>query len=182
MVLLIAGVLLWSVAHLFKRILPQARASLGVAGKGIVAVLVILSVWLMVQGYSSAENTFYWGRNPALAGINNLLMLFAVYLFVTSYLPVKIRRWVKHPQLAAVKTWALAHLLVNGDLASFVLFGGILAWAVVSLVLINKQSDVVSKPRIEGGLIRELLAVAVAVLVFGVISFVHMKLGYPVFG
>ena len=44
---------------------------------------------------------------------------------------------IRHPQLTGFKTWAVAHLLVNGDVASFVLFGGLLAWAVVAVILIN---------------------------------------------
>ena len=34
----------------------------------------------------------------------------------------------------------LAHLLVNGDVPSFVLFGGLLAWAVIILALVGKRS------------------------------------------
>jgi uncharacterized membrane protein len=34
---------------------------------------------------------------------------------------------VRHKQLTGVKAWAVAHLLVNGDLASILLFGGLLA-------------------------------------------------------
>ena len=37
---------------------------------------------------------------------------------------------LKHPMLVGVKTWALAHLLSNGDLGSIVLFGSFLAWGV----------------------------------------------------
>ena len=32
--------------------------------------------------------------------------------------------------LVGVKTWAVAHLISNGDLGSIVLFGSFLAWAV----------------------------------------------------
>lgn len=182
MLLLILGVVLWSVAHLFKRIAPQARSSLGNLAKVLVGVSVLLSLWMMVSGYSSAVNSVYWTRSSALVGINNLLMLFAIYLFVTSYIPVKVRKWVKHPQLAAVKAWALAHLLVNGDLASFVLFGGLLIWAVASLVLVKRQSVEAVSPSIAFSLIKELLAVVVTILAFGGIGVLHYKLGYPVFG
>lgn len=182
MLLLISGVVLWSVAHLFKRIAPQARSSLGNVGKVLVGISVLLSLWMMVSGYSSAENSVYWTRNSALVGINNLLMLFAIYLFVTSYIPVKVRKWVKHPQLAAVKAWALAHLLVNGDLASFVLFGGLLIWAVVSLILIKRQTEAAVSSSIKFSLVKELLAVVVTILAFGGIGMLHFKLGYPVFG
>jgi hypothetical protein len=36
--------------------------------------------------------------------------------------------------LVGVKTWALAHLIANGDLAGIVLFGSILIWAVWSRI------------------------------------------------
>jgi len=81
---LILGVALWSAAHLFKRLAPDARAQLGEPGKGIVALAVLASVVLMVIGYRLADGLFVWGRSPALVGINNLLMLFAVYLFAAS--------------------------------------------------------------------------------------------------
>jgi uncharacterized membrane protein len=56
---------------------------------------------------------------------------------------------VRHPQLSAVKAWAIAHLLVNGDTASFWLFGGLLAWAVWTVILINKagKSALPHRPR-----------------------------------
>ncbi len=181
MTLLVAGVLLWSFAHLFKRIAPRIRASLGMAGKGLVAIAVLLSVWMMVTGYSSVENIFYWGRNPALAGINNLLMLFAVYLMVISLVATALRRKIRNPQLTAVKVWALAHLLVNGDLASFVLFGGLLAWAVVSVILIKRQEGI-SNVQIQSTKVKEALALLATLLAYGGIALIHLKLGYPVFG
>ncbi len=136
MTLLLLGLALWVGAHLFKRLAPGPRAALGNAGKGIVAVLLVVSVVLMYYGYGAAraEGDVWWSRHPALVGINNLLMLFAFYLYAASGMKTGITRVIRHPQLTAVKTWAVAHLLVNGDLASFVLFGGLLAWAVVSVI------------------------------------------------
>ena len=88
MTLLILGLLLWSGAHLFKRIAPGPRSTLqermGDASKGLFAVLLLISVVLMVIGYRSYTGNFYWGRSAAMVGINNLLMLFAVYLFAAS--------------------------------------------------------------------------------------------------
>ena len=51
-------------------------------------------------------------------------------MIVAAYIPGNIKRMLKHPMLVGVKLWALAHLLANGDLASIILFGAILAWAV----------------------------------------------------
>ena len=37
--------------------------------------------------------------------------------------------WLRHPMLTGVVVWAVAHLLVNGDVASLVLFGWMGLWA-----------------------------------------------------
>lgn len=179
--LLTLGVLLWSFAHLFKRLAPDLRARMGGLGKGLVAVLTLLSVVLMVMGYSQAQTTVFWGRHPMTVGINNLLVLLAVYLMGASVLKSALANRVRHLQLSAVKAWALAHLLVNGDTASFVLFGGLLAWAVASVVLINKagKPELVQRPR---SVVREGIVVVVTLLAYGLIGMYHTHLGYPVFG
>ena len=66
-----------------------------------------------------------WTRHFAL-----LLMIPAAILLVAAYVPSHIRLWLKHPMLAAIKIWALAHLLANGDIATIVLALAVLAWAV----------------------------------------------------
>ena len=43
--------------------------------------------------------------------------------------------------LVAIKIWALAHLLVNGDLGGIVLFGSFLAWAVFDRILAKRRGD-----------------------------------------
>ncbi|MEM1306037.1 MAG: NnrU family protein, partial [Pseudomonadota bacterium] len=46
---------------------------------------------------------------------------------------------LKHPMLVAVKIWALAHLLANGDLASVIVFGAFLAWAVADRISVKRR-------------------------------------------
>ena len=53
--LLILGIAIWWGAHLFKRIAPDARASLGDPGKGLVAVAIAVAIVLMVIGYRGAD-------------------------------------------------------------------------------------------------------------------------------
>lgn len=43
--------------------------------------------------------------------------------------------------LVAVKAWALAHLLVNGDLGSLLLFGSLLVWAVYDRIAVKRRGD-----------------------------------------
>ena len=57
---------------------------------------------------------------------------------------------VPHPQLTAMIVWSIGHLLMNGDVASLILFGGLLAWAGVQLALIVKQDEAPDKTRARG--------------------------------
>jgi uncharacterized membrane protein len=68
-----------------------------------------------------------------------LLMLPAFILLVAAYVPGRIKAVVKHPMLTAVKTWALAHLLANGDLAGIILFGSFLAYAVYDRIALKHR-------------------------------------------
>ena len=139
MLMLTLGVLLWSVAHLFKRLAPSTREGMGDLGKLVVTVVIIGSVVMMISGYQGASGPVWWVRQPFWTSISNLLMLLAFYLMVASSMKVGITSKVRHPQLTAIKAWSVSHLLVNGDLPSIMLFGGLLAWAVVSVILINRQ-------------------------------------------
>jgi uncharacterized membrane protein len=51
-------------------------------------------------------------------------------LLFAPYFPGRIKAALKHPMLASVKLWAVAHLISNGMLADVLLFGGFLVWAV----------------------------------------------------
>ena len=111
MTLLILGLLLWTVAHVFKRVAPERRAAMtermGDGSKGVFALLILGSVVLMTLGYRSADGAFWWGRSAATVGINNLLMLLSVYLFAASGSKTWITSKVKNPQLTAFKIWCV---------------------------------------------------------------------------
>lgn len=181
MMMLFGGVLLWSIAHLFKRLAPSTREGMGDGGKLVVTLAVFGSIALMVAGYQSATGTVWWVRQPTWELANNALMLLAFYLMAASSLKVKVTSVVRHPQLTAIKAWSVGHLLVNGDAPSVVLFGGLLAWAVISVILINRQDGKDPLPAVEVSALREILAiVASAALYFGVVQ-AHGYLGYPVY-
>jgi uncharacterized membrane protein len=55
--------------------------------------------------------------------------------------PGRIRGWLRHPMLVAIKIWALAHLLANGDLGGVLLFGCFLAWAVFDRISVKRRGD-----------------------------------------
>lgn len=179
---LVLGVALWSGAHLFKRLAPEVRAGMGDRAKGPVALALLVSIVLMVIGYRGWDSGIYfWNRSTALVGINNLLMLLSVYLFAASGMKTRITRVIRHPQLTAVKVWAVAHILVNGDLESLVLFGGLLAWAVVAVILINRAQPTWTKPA-PAPMGKEIGAVVGAVVVTLAIGYVHSWFGLSPWG
>jgi uncharacterized membrane protein len=178
---IVVGLALWWGAHLFKRLAPARRAAMGDAGKGLVTVGVLAGVVLMVIGYRGNTAPDLWYPPAFLTHVNNLLMLLAFYLYAASGMKTRITGIIRHPQLTAVKTWAVAHLLVNGDLASVVLFGGILAWAVVEVILINRAEPAWTKPA-PAPMGKEIGAVVGAVVVMGLVGMIHTWLGVRPWG
>ncbi|MDH3554091.1 MAG: NnrU family protein [Gammaproteobacteria bacterium] len=109
--------------------------------KAIYAMISLVGIVLMARGYADLRQTptvLYvtpvWMRHVAA-----LLMLPVFSFFIAPYFPGRIKTALKHPQLVAVKTWAVAHLLVNGTLADVLLFGSFLIWAVVDRVSLKNR-------------------------------------------
>ena len=175
MTLLVPGILLWVGAHLFKRVAPDARARLGDTGKGLVALALLVSLVLMVIGYRGAAFVNVWYPPSFMVHINNLLMLVAFFVFGLSATTGSLRGKLRHPQLLAVKIWAVAHLLVNGDLASIVLFGSMLLWAGAEVAVINR-AEAWDRPA-PGDPKRNVLLVVITVVAFTLTAAIHAWLG-----
>jgi uncharacterized membrane protein len=113
--------------------------------KGIYSLAALAGFALIVWGFSRyrAEGLIImwtpptWTRHLTIA-----LMWFAfVALACINPAPGRIRGWLRHPVLVAVKVWALAHLLANGDAGGMLLFGSFLAWAVFDRIAVKKRGD-----------------------------------------
>ncbi len=139
--------------------------------RGIYSAFAILGFVLIVWGYHIAHQTapVYYVTNFAMVHVTATLMLIAFIVLASFHMPAgRIRSVLKHPMLVAVKIWAFAHLLVNGDLASIVLFGSFLVWAVADRIS--------EKRRFRAGITRnpvfvsyryDAIAVAVGVVLYG---------------
>lgn len=113
-------------------------------------------VW-MGRAYARAPDIELWGR---LAGDRPFAfaVVFVGVLFVVvglaspnpttvgmeaqltaAYSPRGITRITRHPFLWGVGLWALVHLVVNGDLASLILFGSLLLLALAGTTVIDAK-------------------------------------------
>ena len=102
--------------------------------------------------------------------IAELLMLFA-FIFLGVYIarPGRMKPALKHPMLIAIKTWALAHLLANGDLASLILFLSFLAWAVADRISIKRQerAGLAAPYVVPGPASNDVIAIVIGVVLYG---------------
>lgn len=90
-----------------------------------------------------------WTPPTWMRHVTILLMWFAfVALACMNPAPGLIRGRLRHPMLVAIKIWALAHLLINGDAGGMLLFGSFLAWAVFDRIAVKRRGDL-GAPRIK---------------------------------
>jgi uncharacterized membrane protein len=97
-------------------------------------------------------------------------------LILAAYLPGRIKTAMKHPMLAAVKFWALAHLLANGALADVLLFGSFLVWAIFDRISFKRRPPQVIRTAPPGrfnDLIVAILGIALYVLF---VMWAHVRL------
>lgn len=152
MLVLILGLVLFLGMHAvtMKRDL-RARLieRLGAGGyKGLYSAVSILGFVLLIYGYGLQRAAGYtvvweppvWTRHLAL-----LLNLPIFILLAVGQRPSWLLSRVKHPMLLAVKIWATAHLLANGDLGSMLLFGGFLAWAVMARISVKRRPEEIAR-------------------------------------
>lgn len=137
--LIFLGIHSMSVVALPLRNRIAARNAL--AWKGFYSIASVLGIVLIVVGYGELRTastilytTPFWMRYVAAA-----LMLPVFVFFLASLLPGRIQAALKNPLLVSIKTWALAHLLVNGALADVMLFGSFLLWAVAVRVSLKSR-------------------------------------------
>jgi len=143
MTILILGIIVLIGIH-FVPAFPDLRdslmARLGRNGyRALFSVVSLLGLALVVWGFAKAPVVQIWAPPVWTRHLALLLMLPVFPLLFAAYLPGKIKAKVRHPMLAAIKFWALAHLIANGDLASIILFGSFLAYAVVDRILVKRR-------------------------------------------
>lgn len=151
MALLISGLLLWSIVHFLPSVGRPIRASLinrlgDKAYPGVFSLLIILSLLFIVFGWRSISPTYLYSLPVESKPFSLVLMVVAIVFFGASNFPTRIKRLVRHPQLTGVLLWCSAHLLLNGDSRSVILFGGLGIWSLLEMIFINQREGQWIKP------------------------------------
>lgn len=144
MAVMMMGLWIWAFVHLLPSTAPGIKsawkARLGVGGyAGTFSLLILLSIILMVAGWKQMEPTHLYTLPAVFRPLSMLLVLVAFVLIVAGRYRSRLRQRIRNPMLIGFKIWAFAHLLVNGDSRSLLLFGTLLIWAILSVVAINRR-------------------------------------------
>jgi len=154
-------------------------ARLGVGGWKIAySILAAIGLYLIIKGYGAARQDPMILYQPPI-GLRHFVAVLMLPVFPTllaTYLPGRINATLKHPMLAAVKLWALAHLLANGTLADVVLFGGFLVWAVVDRIS-YKHREQRPLPTASPSKLNDVIAVAGGLAIYALfVMWAHVRL------
>mgnify|MGYP001817305979 CR=1 FL=1 len=185
MIGLVLGVLLFCGVHLIPSLAPSLRATwhgrLGENGyKGSFSLLLLAALALIVFGWRSAQPTMIYQPLPVLHQAGISLLNLAFLLLVVSTRPSRLRLIFRHPQLTGVLLWGVAHLLLNGDSRSLVLFGGLACWSVVEIIAINRREGAWVKTAPPAWSTELVTLLITAVVIVGIMAIHPWIAGMPV--
>jgi uncharacterized membrane protein len=186
---LILGLIVFLGAHTFvtfRDARTAAMARLGHGYRALFALVALAGLVLIIYGYAQYRAHDWvqiWSPPAFMRHITIGLMLFASIFITAAFIPSHIKAKLKHPMLAGVKTWALAHLLSNGYLGSILLFGSFLAWGVYARIAAKRRGDTGATVA-PAGWTNDIIVVALGIVVYLALGFAFhpMIIGVPVFG
>jgi uncharacterized membrane protein len=187
----ILGLVVFLGAHVFVTMRDRRATLVAKIGewpyRGLFSLISIVGIALIAYGFASYRAAGFivvWNPPVWTHHIVEGLMWPASIMVVAAYIPGNIKRVLKHPMLAGVKTWAFAHLCTNGDLGGIILFGSVLAWAVYDRITLKHRSDAGAPPIPMGGSTNDIIAVVVGTIVYLALGFVFhpIVIGVPAFG
>jgi uncharacterized membrane protein len=169
MTLLIAGLILFIATHSLRIFADDWRSRMvskigPMPWKGLISVASLVGIILMSKGYAAARAApvLLWQSPVWMSHLVSLLMLVAFILFIAAYVPKNvIKARLGHPMIISVKIWAFGHLLANGTIADLLLFGGLLAWAVMSFRAARQRDRREGVTRVAGSAMPTVITVAV---------------------
>ena len=183
MILLVFGVVLLAGLHLIAAVPSQKqrlKQAVGDAAYGpvfgaasLVAIAIIVLGWRLAP-FVPVYDPPSWGWIANFAFTLVAFICLGIFLFRG-----QLRQRLRFPMGIAAIFWATGHLVANGDLASLILFGGILIYAIAHIV-IGLANDVRPTPEVRHG--HDLLSILAGIALYGVMAQIHgAVIGAPVF-
>ena len=192
MLLLLSGLIVFLGAHTFSTLRqPQGGprgvliGRLGDGGyKGLYSLVSAVGLGLIVWGFGHYRHVGYvpiWTPPAWLHPVALVLMWVSFVALAATYSPLgKIKSTLRHPMLVAVKAWAFAHLLVNGDGGSLLLFAAFLAWAVWDRISLKRRGDT-GAPAVAGPTVGDAIALIIGTVAYVAMWWLHpLIIGVPV--
>jgi uncharacterized membrane protein len=183
MILLAFGVAFTALTHLVAAV-PSLKSSLkarigekaygpafGVAS--LLGLAITFAGWRL-SGFAEVHDPPTWGHHANFGLTFLAFICLGIFIFRG-----RLRQRLRFPLAVGIVFWALGHLLANGDLASLILFGGFLVYAVTHYV-IGTMTGVRPSPEVRSG--HDLVSILIGVALFGVMAQLHgVLIGVPVF-
>jgi uncharacterized membrane protein len=171
MALLIIGIVVFLGLHLLPTVSGWREKLVGRLGengyKALFSLLSVAGFVLLVYGFATAPVIQVWSPPGWTRWVAIVLMLPAFIFLVAAYVPGQIKAKLTHPFLVSIKTWALAHLIANGDLASIILFGSFMVYAVYDRITLKRRqpTSLIGVPK-TGGPRKDLIAVVLGTVLY----------------
>jgi uncharacterized membrane protein len=113
----------------------------------VAALGLVLVVWGFIR-YRAFAWEQIWAPPEHARDVTWTLMWFALVSLacVFNKAPGKIHGWLRHPLLASVTLWSLAHLVSNGDAGGMLLFGAFFVWSIYARIALERRGDAGAAP------------------------------------
>ena len=177
MALLITGILMFTLAHLFPAVAKATRDRLADRlgdgpYQGLFSLVILSSIVVIVFGWKAAQPTLVYVPVVGSGLVTSGLMLLASVLFIASVMPTNLKRLLRHPQMTGTLLWSIAHLLANGDSRSVMLFGGLGIWSILEMLFCNRRDGAWQKPE-PVALAKDVVFVIAGAVLFAVFAYSH---------
>lgn len=188
MTLLAAGLVLFLGIHCIPMLRP-VRDRLALTWgepryKTLFSVVSAVGLVAIVAGWWAAgPGQPLFAPSPVAIAVAPYAMTLAFILLASSHSPSHLRAAVRHPMLLGVIIWALVHLFANGDTRGTLLFGALLAFALIDLAsAVARGASATFEPRWRADAISVVAGIVVALLVmtFHRVLFGHAVVSFSV--
>ena len=175
MLLLILGMIMFLAVHLTPTFVDFRQTLISWKGEAVYKIgyscAALVGLILIIIGKGRAAHMPLWDSPGWAYHVTQITMLIVFILLPAAYMPTNLKRFMRHPFLVGLALWALSHLLVNGDLASIVLFGGFGVFALFDIWSSNRRGAENADKKFP--VYRDMVVIVIGLIVYGAVIHLH---------